>query len=144
MVDICMIAASLCYPGSPGCLVGDCGQSHPLRTSSEVAKDFLDFGIVMPEVSRLLCCPCFPPLGRVMLLYHLPYPARAVESLQEVIVSLVFQLLQVKVSLHKVRQPSNLGVGSIGNVATGITDLEDEICFALGSEFPRGNLYGVM
>ena len=79
-----------------------------------------------------------------MLLYHFPYPVGAVKSLKEVIVSLVLRLFPLKVSLCKVRQPSNLGVGGIGNVAKGIIDLEHEIGLVLGGEFPAGNIYGVL
>jgi len=99
---------------------------------------------VLPEVSQFLRCPCLALLRRVMLFYHLPYPARAVESLKEVVVSLVFQLLPVKVSLREVRQPSDLGVGGIGNVAKEIIDLEHEIRLVLGGEFPDGDLYSFL
>ena len=70
-------------------------------------------------------------------------PCGAVESLKEVIVSLVVQLLPVKVSLRDVRQPSNLGIGSIGNVATEIIVLEDEIHSVLGGKFSNGNHHNV-
>jgi hypothetical protein len=80
----------------------------------------------------------------MMLLYHFPNPAGAVESLKEVIVSLVLQLLPVKVSLREVRQPSDLGVGGIGNVAKEIIDLEHEIRLVLGGELPGGDLYGFL
>jgi len=99
---------------------------------------------VLPEVSQLLRCPCLPLLRSVMLLYHFPNPAGAVESLKEVIVSLVLQLLPVKVPLREVRQPSDLGVGGIRNVAKEIIDFEHEIRLALGGEFPGGNLYGFL
>jgi len=46
-----------------------------------------------------------------MLLYHLPYPARAFESLKEVIELHLLQLLPVKVSRCEVRHPSDLGIG---------------------------------
>jgi hypothetical protein len=61
----------------------------------------LEFGRVLPEVSQFLCCVYCPLLGRVILIYHLSYHAGAVESLEEVVVSLVFQLLPVKVSLSE-------------------------------------------
>jgi len=99
---------------------------------------------VLPEVSQFLRCPCLPLLCRVMLFHHLPYPARAVESLKEVIVSLGFQLLPVKVSLPEVRQPRDLGVGSIGNVAKEIVDFEHEIRLVVGGEFMGGDLYGYL
>jgi hypothetical protein len=79
-----------------------------------------------------------------MLLYHFPNPAGAVKSLKEVIVSLVLQLLSVKVPPHEVRQPSDLPIGAIGNVAKELIDFEHEICLALGGEFPGGNLYGIL
>ena len=97
---------------------------------------------MLPEVSQLLRCPCLPLLSSVMLLHHFPNPAGAVESLKEVIVSLVLQLLPVKVSLRKVRQPSDLDVGGIRNVAEQIIDLEHDICLVLGGEFLGGDLYG--
>jgi len=75
---------------------------------------------VLPQVSQLLRCLCLPLLRRVMLLYRFPNPAGAVESLKEVIVSLVPQLLPVKVSLREVQQPSDLGVGAMSNVAKEI------------------------
>jgi hypothetical protein len=79
-----------------------------------------------------------------MLVYHFPNPAGVVESLKEVIVSLVLQLLPVKVSLHEVRQPSNLGFGGIRNVAKDIIDFKHEIRLALGGEFPGCNLDGFL
>jgi len=48
-------------------------------------------------------------------------------SLREVIVSLVLQLLQVKVSLREVQQRSNQGVGGISNVTKEIIDIKDDI-----------------
>jgi len=99
---------------------------------------------VLPEVSQLLRCPCLPLLRSVMLLYHFPNPAGAFESLKEVIVSLVLQLLPVKVPLREVRQPSDLGFGGICNVAKEIIDFEHEIHLALRGEFPGGNLYGFL
>ena len=92
--------------------------------------------MVLPEVFQVLCCPCLPLLHRVMLFYHLPYPARAVKSLKEVIVSLVFQLLPGKVSLHEDRQLRDLGVAGIGDVATEIIDLEHEIRLTLVVRVP--------
>jgi hypothetical protein len=77
-----------------------------------------------------------------MLCYHLPYPARAVESVKEVIVSLVVQLLPVKVSLCEVLQPSDLGVAGIDNVTKEIIDLEHVIGLGLGGEFRGSDLYG--
>jgi len=79
-----------------------------------------------------------------MLLYHFPNPAGAVESLKEVIVTRVLQLLPVKVPLCEVRQPSDLGVGAISNVAKKIIDYEHHIWLALGGKFPGGNLYGFL
>ena len=99
---------------------------------------------MLPEVSQLPRCPCLPLLRSVMLLYHFANPAGAVESLKEVIVLPVLQLLPVKVPLHEVRQPSDLGVGGIRKVATEIIDFEHEIRLALGGEFPGGNLYGFL
>jgi len=66
-----------------------------------------------------------------MLLYHLPYPAGAVKSLKAVAVSLVFELLPVKIPLRKVRQPCDLGIGSIANVTDEILHFEHEIHLAL-------------
>ena len=71
---------------------------------------------------------------------HLPYPARAVGSFKEVIVILVFQLLQVNVTLREVKLPSDLSVGSIGNVAKEIIDHVHEIRLAFAGEFPGGDL----
>ena len=79
-----------------------------------------------------------------MWLDHFSNPAGAVESVKEVILSLVLQLLPVKVSLCKVRQPSDLGIGRIGNVTEEIKDLEDEIYFVLGGELLSGNLHRVL
>jgi len=99
---------------------------------------------VLPEVSQLLCYPCFPLLGRAMLLYHLPYPARDVESLKEVTVSHIFQLLPVKIPLREVDQPSDLGFGSIGNLAKEIIDFQQEIVLAMVGKLPSGNLHGIL
>jgi len=77
-----------------------------------------------------------------MLLHHFPNAAGAVKSLKEVIVSLVLQLLPVKVSLCEARQPSDLGVGGIGNVAKEIIDLEHEIRLVLGGVLSTGDLHG--
>jgi len=99
---------------------------------------------VLPEVSQLLRCPCLPSLRSVMLLYHFANPAGAVQSLKEVIESLVLQLLPVKVPLWEVRQQSNLGVGGIRNVPKEIIDIEHGIRLALEGEFPGGNLYGFL
>ena len=79
-----------------------------------------------------------------MMFYHLRYPDRAVESLKEVIVSLVLQLLPVKVSLCKVWQRSNLSVGGIGNIAKVFIDFEDKIGLALGGLVPPSDLYGFL
>jgi len=102
------------------------------------------FGIVLPEDSHLLRPPCLPLLRSVMLLYHFPNSAGAVESLKEVIVSLVLQLLPVKVSLREVRQASDLGVGDIGNVTTDIIDLEHQIRMVLCGEFQGDDHYGCL
>jgi len=101
-------------------------------------------GLVLQEVSDLLRCPCLPLLSGVMLLNHFPDPAGAVKSFKEVIVSHVLQLLPVEVSLRKVPQPSNLGLGGISNVAKEITDLEHEICFVLGGELGSGDPHGFL
>jgi len=79
-----------------------------------------------------------------MLVYHVPNPAGAVERLKEVIVSLVLQLLAVEVSFHKVRQPSELGVDGIGNVAQEIIDLDHEIRLVLGGERLSCDLHGFL
>jgi len=79
-----------------------------------------------------------------MLYYHLPFLARAVESLKEVVESLVFQLLALKVSLREVRQPSDLGVGSIGDVAKDIIDLMHEIRLVSVGHFSRGDLHSFL
>jgi len=99
---------------------------------------------VLPEVSQLLRCLYLSLLRSLMLLYHFPNPAGAVESLKEVIVSLVLQLRPVKVPLGEVRQPSDQGVGGIRNVAKEIIDFEHEIGLALGGRFLGGNLYGFL
>jgi len=99
---------------------------------------------VLPEVTQLLCCLCLPLLCRVMLLYHFPNPAGAVESLKEVIVSLVLQLLPVEGSLPEVRQPRDLGVGRIGHVAREIIDLEHEIRMVLTGELLSGDPHGFL
>ena len=99
---------------------------------------------MLPEVSQLLHCPCRPLLRRVMLHHCFPNPAGAVESLKEVIVALVLQLCIVKVSLHKVQQPSDLGVGGIGNVAREILDLEYEFRLVLMGKFQGGGLDGIL
>jgi len=57
---------------------------------------------MLPEVSQFRHIPCCPPLGSVMSFFDLPYPAGAVESLKEVIVLHVFELLPGTVSLRKV------------------------------------------
>jgi len=75
-----------------------------------------------------------------MLFYHLPSPARSVESLKKVIVSLVYELLSVNISLCNDWLSSDLGVGGIGNVVQEIIDLEYEIGLPLGAEFPGGDL----
>jgi hypothetical protein len=106
-----------------------------------MAYDFLEFEIVLPQVSQLVRCPCLPVLGRVLLFYHLPYPAGAVNSLKEVILLLVLQLLPVKVSLCEVRHQSDLGVGSIGNVSKEIIDLAHEIRLVLGGVVPSSDLH---
>jgi len=69
-----------------------------------------------------------------MLLYHFPNPAWAVESLKEVIVLLVLQLLPVKVTLHEVPQPSDRGFCGLGNVTNEFIDLEHQIDFGLRGE----------
>jgi len=79
-----------------------------------------------------------------MLLYCFPNPAGAVEILKEVIVSLVLQLLPVKVSLREVRQPSDLGLGAIGNVAKEIIYLKQEIGWVLARELSSGNHHGFL
>jgi len=79
-----------------------------------------------------------------MLFHHLPHPGRAVKSLKEVIVSLVLQLLLVKVPLRKVRQPSDQGIGGIGIVTTEIIDLEHEICLVLGGDLSSDDLHGFL
>jgi len=79
-----------------------------------------------------------------MVFYHLPYPARAVKSLKEVIVSLVLQHLPVKVSLHEVWKRSNLVVGSIGHVSKAIMDLKHNIHLAMEGKFPSSNVYGIL
>jgi len=99
---------------------------------------------VLPEVSQLLCCPCLPLLCRVMLLYHFPNPTRVVESLKEVIVSVDLQLLQVKVVLRKVRQPSYLCDGGIGNVTREIIALEYGIRMDVGGELLGGDLHSFL
>jgi hypothetical protein len=78
-----------------------------------------------------------------MWFYHLPYPARALESLEEVVVSLEFQHLPAKVSLYKVRHPCDQGVGGIKTVTKEIVDLQDKIHFALVGELPGGDPYGL-
>jgi len=79
-----------------------------------------------------------------MLLYYFPNPAGAVESLKEVIVSLVLQLLPVNVSLREVRQPSYLGIACIGNVANEIIGLEHEIWLVLGRELSSVDLHSFL
>jgi len=79
-----------------------------------------------------------------MLLSHFPYPARAVGSLKEVIVSLELDLLPVKVSLRRVEQRSYLGVGGIGNVTKENIDLEHEIRLVLGGELSSSDLHGFL
>jgi len=79
-----------------------------------------------------------------MLLYHVPNTAGAVESLKEVIVSLVLQLLPVEVALRKLRQPSDPGVGGIGNVAEEIIDLDHEIRLVFGEDLLSGDLHGFL
>jgi hypothetical protein len=76
-----------------------------------------------------------------MLHYHVRNPAGAVESLKEVIVTLVLQLHPVKVPLREIQQPSDVGVDGIRNDAKEINDLGHEIWLALWGEFPSGNLY---
>jgi len=95
---------------------------------------------VLAEVSQLLHCLCHPLLCSVMLFYHFPNPSGAVKSLKEVIVSLALQHLPVKDSLLEVRQPIDLGVGGIVNVAKGIIELKSKIRFVLGGQFPCGDL----
>jgi hypothetical protein len=75
-----------------------------------------------------------------MLLYYLTYTASAVESLTEVVVSHAFRLLPVMVSLHQFRQPSDLGIGGMCNVAKQIIDLDHEIVVALGVQYPGSHL----
>ena len=79
-----------------------------------------------------------------MLLYHFPNPARAVQSLKEVIVLLVLQLLPVKVSLHEGRQRSDLGFGGISNVTKAIIDSEYDRRLGLGGEPSSGDLHGFL
>jgi len=79
-----------------------------------------------------------------MFLYHLPHSAGAVKSLKEVIVSLVLQHLPVKVSLHEFRQPSNMCIGGITNVAKGSIDLEHEIRLVLEGELLSYDLRGFL
>jgi hypothetical protein len=50
----------------------------------------------------------------------------------------------VKVSLCEDRQPSDLGVGSIGNDAKDIIDLEHEIHFNLEGELSGDDLHGCL
>jgi len=66
--------------------------------------------------------------------YHLPNPGGAVENVNEVVVSHIFQLVPVKVSLCKVRQPSDLAVGSVGNVTKEMLDYKHKISLGLGGE----------
>jgi len=139
-----MIEASLCYSGISGYLVGDCGESHALLTCDGIASDFLEFRIVLTVVSQLPRCPCLPLLGRVMLLQHLPYPARAVESLKEVAESPVFQLLPVKIPVCDVRQPCDLCIGIIGILTKDIIDFEYEIWLALGGHLLSANLHSFL
>ena len=96
------------------------------------------------EVRHLLRCKCLPLLGRVRLLHHLPYSAGPVEGLKEVAVSLESQLLEVKIPLGEVRQPSDLGVGSICNLAKEIIDFEHDIRLPLGGKLPSTNLHGFL
>jgi len=79
-----------------------------------------------------------------MLLYHLPYPAGAVQSLKGVAISLVIQLLPVKTPLRDVQQPCNLGIGSICNLTKEFIDFEYEICLALRGELLSGNLHSYL
>jgi len=74
-----------------------------------------------------------------MLFYHLPYPATAVDSLKEVVVSLGSQLLPAKTSLREVQQASDQGFGGIGIVEKEIVDLAHEIRTAMGGEFQGGD-----
>jgi len=67
-----------------------------------------------------------------MLVYHLPYPAGDAESLKKVVVSSIFQLCPVSISLWEVRQPSDLCFGTIGIVTNEIIDLELEMHLSLG------------
>jgi len=67
-----------------------------------------------------------------------------VGSIKEVVVSLVFELLPVKVSLQEVRQPSYLGIGGIANAPKEIIDPEHEIHLALVGEVPGSNLHGLL
>jgi hypothetical protein len=99
---------------------------------------------VLTEVSQRLRRPCLPLLRSMMLLYHFPNPAGAVESLQEVIVSLLLQRLPVKVALREVRHLSDLGIDGIGNVAREIIDLKDEIRLVLRGELLGGDLSGFL
>jgi len=79
-----------------------------------------------------------------MSFYHLPYHARAVGSLTEIIVSLVLQLLPVKVFLRKGCQPSHPGVGSMGDGDDKIIDLKHKVGLDLGGVLSSGDLYCVM
>jgi len=76
--------------------------------------------------------------------YHLPSPARAVGNLEQVIVSRVPELFPVKVSVHKCQLPSDLSVGSIGDVAQEISDLKPEIRVVVGGELFSGNRDGFL
>jgi len=124
--------------------VGDWGYLQLLLTSTGIAQDIQEFRIELPEVFQLLHCPGLPLLGREVLLHHLPYHGRAVKGLEKVIVLLVLQLLQDKVSLCKVQQPSDLGFGTFGNVTKVMIDLQHDIRCELGGQFTSGELHRFM
>jgi hypothetical protein len=127
-----------------GCLDSDCGESHALLASAEVRTDFFEFRAVLPMVARPLRCACRSLSHSALLLHHLDYSAGAVEILEIVIVSHVFQLPPVKGSLCEVQQPSDFGIGGIGNVAIVIIDLKDQYRLVFSGEVLGGNLYGFL
>jgi len=102
---------------------------------------------VWESVARGLQESLFPVsslLLRVVLLCYFPNPAGAFEHLKEVIVLLVLQLVPVKDSLREVQQPSDLGVGGIGNVPKRSYISSIQLgCFLVG-KFPGGDLYGFL